>query len=351
MYRQIKIENFRCFGLFSIDGCERINLISGNNNIGKTTLLEAIWLHHGSPIPDLGIRLNSFRGLSGTDAMKPLSELFKNLDTDKTISILSVDDKERSRKTTLYLRETTIIPLDDEGYLPDERTSPMSGEFMGKEVVIECVDEEGVESRAIAYFTPTGVKFDKAFRKQKTTARFLSSRRVFGNEYIELFSQLEAAKKKNEIIRILRLLEPRLKDITVIVRGGIPYIWGDIGSSTLLPLQLMGDGFARWLLFILSLLNCRDGIVLVDEIENGIYHSALDPMWQSLSEIARDYNVQIFATTHSAECVRAAHKAFSDSNLYDFKLYRLENINNQIESISYTKKMLDVAIDSGLEFR
>ena len=55
MYKSFNIENFRCFSELTLKPLERINLIAGKNNIGKTALLEALWIRHGYQNPELGI--------------------------------------------------------------------------------------------------------------------------------------------------------------------------------------------------------------------------------------------------------------------------------------------------------
>jgi hypothetical protein len=45
MIKDIEISNFRCFEHTKIEGFERVNLIGGKNNSGKTALLEAIFLY------------------------------------------------------------------------------------------------------------------------------------------------------------------------------------------------------------------------------------------------------------------------------------------------------------------
>jgi len=43
MYQSFRIKNFRGFRDLTLDSLERINLIAGKNNVGKTALLEAIF--------------------------------------------------------------------------------------------------------------------------------------------------------------------------------------------------------------------------------------------------------------------------------------------------------------------
>ena len=87
MYTSFTIKNFRCFEQLTIEPLARINLIAGKNNTGKTALLEALWLHSGPNVPDLGIRLASFRGIPGQDPRRLLHDLFYNSDPSRTITL------------------------------------------------------------------------------------------------------------------------------------------------------------------------------------------------------------------------------------------------------------------------
>ena len=60
---------------------------------------------------------------------------------------------------------------------------------------------------------------------------------------------------------------------------------------------------------------------------------------------------QVFATTHSLECIVAAHRAFSDSEHEDFRLHRLERVNEAIHAVTYDRETLEAAIETGLEVR
>ena len=351
MYEKIRIQNFRCFEDFTIEHLERINLIAGKNNIGKTALLEAIWFHHGSPNPDLGFRLNQFRGISEVRIVQPLLELFRNLEDDIQIELSSRNSGGKSRYDRIYLREPSRLTLPSKEELEEGKPSSVSAESIGKEVVIEYTDEFGKSGQSVAFFTKDQVVFERARIAKRATARFLMARRGVGSEDVEGFGDLEVKGLKKEIIKLLRLVEPRLRDLTVVVRAGNPTIWGDIGIRTLLPIQLMGDGLCRWLLLAQAVPRSPGGLVLIDEIENGLHHTAMVDIWRSLSVLARKYDVQIFATTHSAECIRSAHQAFAEDAQYDFRLHRLEKVGETVKDVSYDKETLDAAIESGLEFR
>jgi AAA15 family ATPase/GTPase len=113
----------------------------------------------------------------------------------------------------------------------------------------------------------------------------------------------------------------------------------------------MGEGMARLASLVLAIGNAQGGVVLVDEIENGLHHSILPQVWQAIDKVSRQFATQVFATTHSLECITAAHQAFSESEHYAFRLHRLERVQDTIRAITYDQEALAAAIDTGLEVR
>jgi len=351
MYVKFSVKNFRCFSNFIIEPFDRVNLIAGKNNVGKTALLEALWIHHGSPNPDLGFRINRFRGIKEVNVEQPLLELFHKLEIGARIELSSVNSNRESRLDQIYVREPSRMPLPSDKESAEGKPSSVSFEPVGKDIVTDFTDESGQSSRSVAYFLKDEVRLERAPVAKRSTARFLVAKREIVADDVEGFSDLEVAGQKNDVVDRVRLIEPRLKDLTVVVRGGSPTIWGDIGIGLPLPLQVMGDGICRWLLLVQAILRSSNGIVLIDEIENGIHHSVMGEIWTNIGLLAREYNVQVFATTHSAECVRYAHQAFLQSDQYDFRLHRLEQVGETSKAVTYDKETLGTALEAGLEFR
>ena len=153
------------------------------------------------------------------------------------------------------------------------------------------------------------------------------------------------------IVKALQIVEPRLVSLRVQYRGGLPLIYGDIGLKRLIPFPLMGDGMSRLRGVALAMTDARDGILLIDEIENGIHHSVMSKLWKTVSALAQSNNVQVFATTHSIECVLAAYGAFNAREPYDFSLYRLDQVKGEIQAVRYDKETLAAAVETNLEVR
>jgi len=87
---------------------------------------------------------------------------------------------------------------------------------------------------------------------------------------------------------------------------------------------------------------------MVDELENGLHHSVLPRVWLVLNEAAKQFNTQIFATTHSFECVRAAHNSLAGE---DFRLHRLEESDDGNRCITYDPETIAAALEFNLEVR
>jgi AAA15 family ATPase/GTPase len=101
--------------------------------------------------------------------------------------------------------------------------------------------------------------------------------------------------------------------------------------------------------FVLGMTSSPGGLLLVDEIENGIHHAALESMWRSVAAVAVETNSQVIATTHSRECVEAAYRSLGESK--DLKLFRIVR-SDRGESVSpYDAETLGAALEIGLEVR
>lgn len=122
---------------------------------------------------------------------------------------------------------------------------------------------------------------------------------ILPGEDAERFSNMEIQGKQEVITQALRLIEPRLKRVAVVAVSSTPMLYGDIGIGRMLPLALLGGGMTRLASLVLHIGNAPNGVVLVDEIENGLHHSILSKVWRAIDEANREFNTQVFATTHS----------------------------------------------------
>ena len=124
-------------------------------------------------------------------------------------------------------------------------------------------------------------------------------------------------------------------------------IWGDVGLDELVPLPAMGEGMSRLARIVLGIARSTGGVALVDEIENGFHHAVLPDVWRAIGKAADKFDTQVFATTHSFECVQAADAALDDQLAF----HRLEAIDSGSRCVTYDRENISAAIKHGLEVR
>jgi hypothetical protein len=369
VYRFFKVMNFRCFPELTLDKLERVNLIAGMNNVGKTTLLEALFLHSSAYNPELILRLNAFRGIEQVGRLNAfrgieqvgrlnatlLNSIFSRFDTSKIAELTG--EYEQAGNRTLQLRvigEPEKLAKIGKSIQP---SSDIPGDIplFSSDVayILELVCMEGGQTRQYYLrIDEMGIHVQPMPPRPPFLAVFLASRvrppLALDAEY---FGNLEVCGRQDEVLDALQVVEPRLKRLAVVPVGGLSMIHGDIGLGRLVPLPVMGEGMQRLASLVLAIANLPNGVVLVDEIENGLYYSILPKVWQAIGKAAREFNTQVFATTHSLECIEAAHRAFSESERYDFRLHRLERVNETIRAVPYDQESLDAAIEMGWEVR
>ena len=177
---------------------------------------------------------------------------------------------------------------------------------------------------------------------------FLSSRVGNPKEDAVRLGVLRKQKQGHLLLEALRVIEPRLQSIEDNSASGAPMIWGDIGLPELIPLSAMGEGMTRIARLVLAIASSPDGVVLVDEIENGLHHSVLPKVWKVVDTAAKQFNTQVFATTHSFECVEATHEALGADG---FRLHRLEVSGNENRCVTYEPEVIAAALKHDLEIR
>ncbi len=130
-----------------------------------------------------------------------------------------------------------------------------------------------------------------------------------------------------------------------------PVVHADVGLDRLIPIALLGDGIQRLISWTLTFRAASGGLMLIDEVENGIHHSKLHDLWRSIALFAKQYEVQVFATTHSLECVNTARRVFEDFEANDFHYLRLDRVKDEIEAKSFDRDMLETALGLDWEIR
>jgi hypothetical protein len=165
-------------------------------------------------------------------------------------------------------------------------------------------------------------------------------------------TQAEIKGYKDEVIDLIRVIEPDIVDLEILSPGGDrPLFSVRHAQLGLAPLNAFGDGVRRMLVIALVLPSVAGGVLLIDEIEASIHVSALRSLFGWIVDSCKKYDVQVFATTHSLEAIDAIVQTAGE-HLEDVVGYSLYADHKQTGVKRYTGDMLRrIRLERGLDIR
>lgn len=368
MYARLNIRNFRCFKELQIEGLRQVTLVTGMNNAGKTSLLEALFLLVGGFNPLLPMRLNALRGME-TIIRNPEEQwgwLFNSHQVSETIEISGEDASGGRDFLKVHLgnqREFEMLSKGEQefpvglsssaGALSKATSIPSTGTGLELgDLILEFKDhrQRTVVSR-VSVASDGSLTTHRPRENGFRPGAFLATRVRAAAEDADRLSQLKRVKRDHQVVEALKALEPKLKDLAILVTGGESIIHADLSGTGLVPVPLLGEGVGRLLSLILAVQTTAGGIILVDEIENGIHYSVLGKVWEGLAVATAQAKAQLVATTHSQECLEAAHAAFSKQSKYPFGVVQLFRLPGGIEGRSLDRRHIEVAVNGQVDLR
>lgn len=171
-------------------------------------------------------------------------------------------------------------------------------------------------------------------------------------------SKMDIENGLDELLSYLRIIESRLRSISVIPMAGQSVIYGDISLKRKIPISQMGEGINKLISILAAILSQPNGIILIDEIENGIHYSLLPKLWDIIFMAAKRHNSQIFITTHSNDVLKALISYWkSDETEIPLEkqsaaFIRLDRASdNEIKPKVYEPQTLAAAVERGWDIR
>ncbi|SFV88434.1 hypothetical protein MNB_SUP05-SYMBIONT-7-242 [hydrothermal vent metagenome] len=123
-------------------------------------------------------------------------------------------------------------------------------------------------------------------------------------------------------------------------------------KGNFMRLSDFGDGTKQFILALSSLLINKNKVMYLDEIDNGIHHSKLDELWEVILKTSKKLNVQVFATTHSKECIESYARVAKKLEDEEVTLIRLAKLKNgEINAGVFDYGVLESAISQEHEVR
>ncbi|MSR58234.1 MAG: hypothetical protein EXS05_11225 [Planctomycetaceae bacterium] len=326
MFKSFELENYRGFERYRVRGLERVNLLVGKNNCGKTSVLEAVHLLAAAGEPSILQRIAWRRGevvfvdlereryKNRRDAFPDATHFFYGHQLGQGVRFcLSGNDGARRL-------EVEVVPADS--IEPQQRlfddTDGIRQIFALK--IKSMTGASGLELAPLPLTESGALAIEEYYRQRRPTrtsddqlapVHFLTVESLSSDFMGAMWDKVLADKREQEVFRAMQVLAPSLEDIAfqtgergARVAGPGSVLVGFKGAARRVPLGSLGDGMRRLLALSLALVRCERGVLLIDEIDTGLHYSVMADMWRLVIDAARNTDIQVFATTHSLDCLR-----------------------------------------------
>lgn len=325
MIKTLKIENFRLFQHLEITDLRRVNLFAGKNNCGKTALLEALRIMGAGEDVSVMRYIVEQRGESMLNPWDMYDSFFYRPELEKKL---------------LNLKEHLTFRINE---FRCER------HYQGDRNVFYYVGSH--ENRQENALTLTfQIQDTKTPRDRFVYVPFSATEHFPLGFY---WDKIALTPREDKVIQILQeTLLPNLVRLDVQQNNRIMVRLKE--EERPVPLKSLGDGAQRMLSLAIALVMAKDNVLLIDEIETGLHYSVLEKIWEILFTYSKELNVQVFATTHSQDALRAfTYVLEKPGNNDEGVFFRLQQNrkDGQIEAIRYEPESLELSLESNLDPR
>jgi AAA15 family ATPase/GTPase len=359
MYKKIKINNFRGINNLEVKDLKRINILVGKNNSGKTTVLESLFLLTGPTNATLFRKINVFRKLNVINDSF-WRTFYYNLSVKDKISISGfLTGKEERKlliKPKILSKMKANIGDNNEPYSSNGVDSFEESLITGLDIEYEYkISGKRKKIKTKIELKDTQVMWENENNHnyvEHLEGIFLSPSTIYGLDTISRLNEMVINKEISDILEILRLVEPSIINLTISKEN---IVYADLGLKKLVPLNVIGNGILKILSIIVAVYYLKGGILIIDEIENGFHFSSQKILWKVLIKLIKKFNVQLFASTHSIECIQSlleilpTGKNRSNNNLIN--VFRITKKEGEHNAIGYDLKDLNISLNNKWEIR
>ena len=361
----LTIRGFRGIEHAEFDKLGQINVIAGRNDVGKTSVLEAVFLTTGFAVPRLSVAVQNQRRHLVADS-HDLLLLFHGQNVARPIDFVA-STSDHTRRLTISAEQADVVidqnvRSSSQGDYGDGALAPAAG-YLSKpdaphvlryRATLEprCSGERktyaGRLSVTNGVIKATDSPGGAALRDQTIPARMLTPDLACDSQTI---SALLVSKKHEMFIECLQAINPQVTGITV--SGDVAYV--DLGFDRMVPFSMCGGGLVRAAQVLSWCILGDVRILLIDEIGYGIHYSAMEPFLTSVMTTCEQQDIQVFLTTHSLGVLQSLYRVLS-GGLSDFQskigYYNLaRDKDGRVRTYRYDYEQFEHTVSHGIEIR
>ena len=354
---KIEVRNFRGLRGFRCDTFADVVIFCGRNNCGKTTILEAVDFLYFADIGSTLANINSSRHIA-LAGWNELRTAFSDMDESRSIVIAAEFAGGAARKVSATIHRANIVQ-----FTGDKVKDDLMSRFLEVDIADRKNGTDVAARQARFYWTAGGENVGDFVRPGWVTQNseagntipcvYLPST-VHSDVCLTPLRRLCDAKRHGAVVSALAKIDSRIIDIRLdgeIVKVDVS------GVESLLPIRLLGDGMLKILNVLMAIEVCdKGGVVLVDEIDNGLHYSAYMNLLKVVLAAAKEKAIQLVFTTHNHEFLsRIATREALVEDLSQHGRFVYNNIiragDGSIFCEAYDFASFRSAIESGMEVR
>ena len=360
----LEIKNFRAFQHLRIEKLGWVNLIVGKNNVGKSSVLEALWIYaeQGEPatLYRLLIQRDEITSLPVEAQYKPVNA------QEQAISLNALffgwrDSRQPHDKIHIGSANniTNTVQIDVRWPQSIIKLSETNNEVrisppLPPELVLEYGFDNTVSIPLVREFLWSGHIIPIGYADYQINY-VVSASGMTPFDLARFWDDIALSDAEEDVYSCLRVIAPELQALNFTgseSKDGerVPKVKMS-GSSRAIPLRSLGEGMNRMLGIALALVNAKDGMLLIDEVDTGLHYSILPEMWKLIFEVAHRLNVQVFATSHSWDCIQAFQEAAAENKEAEGVLIRLEQRKEGIGAVTFDEQELAIVTREQIEVR
>ncbi len=365
MIRTLTIDGYRGFDHFEMAGLADVNLLVGLNNSGKTSVLEAILLLASDYSPFM--LWYTARGRGEESAEDPdvrsrrteieVCHTFHGHTLEKGVEFRIASSNGRGNESVSYTVQETppaILSYSEDGDdFAGLLTLAVAGKTSDAPVLLPLTSRDGLTLDTIRHSRVGG-----GHRDERPPVVFIGTESLDPEALGRLWRDIALTPEEERVVRALQSIEPRIARIASVGteaparpsdRGG--FLVKLKGSDKPCPIGSLGDGIWRMLAIALAAITHSGGVMLIDDIDTGLHYTVMEDMWKLLHAVSREFKVQVFATTHSRDCVDSLAAICRKDSVAPgaVSIQRLEPENG--EAVAYSEAEITVAAERHIEVR
>ncbi len=356
------IEGYRGLRRLELKKLGNVNLLVGENGVGKTSVLEAVRLYSShAAFPVLGDLLQNRDEIVDPYSPAHLSALFTGrplrFHSDHSSALIPKINVGTVDSPLSFVIRWSTRTVESDGAI--RYVFPDQNNFLDpiERFTTICVEQRGTRLRFAPLHrgpAPYSAEYvDLPGMSQNPSHFYIPAHGLDGLSVASQWDKIVLTRAEDEVNDELNRLSSQIQRVSVIqgIDGNRRVMAKVSAFERPVPLHSLGEGIHRFLGITLALVNARDGFLLIDEFENGLHYKTQEALWKFVIRAARKLNVQVFATTHSRDCIDAFGRAAEEDQDSFGVLTKLERIGEDVVAKQLYEDDIVIASQNLVEIR